>query len=387
MKLLFWLVKNKANSAGLAPVYARITIDGKLVEISTGIRIRPHRWIAQGNGHIKGSSDQIRLYNARLNDIRAKIDEIYFDLLRKEKPITPQLIKNIYTGSAKPNYSLMEVLQNLLEEINADPDIKNNTYKSYEWRANCIKEYLEEIKRTDLLCEEMDVRFVKSFFLYLRTQKKYSQNYCGKVIMVLKKTMRKAVELQIIQGSPIEYFKVKKGKKKPIIHLSEEEFALLGEHTFRSQRLQQVAHLFLVQCCTGLAYAELSKLSRSMIRAGVDGREWINIERSKIAGAFCQIPLLPTASRIMQYYSYQLPMISNGKYNAYLKEVAEVVGIEKHLTTHVGRKTCGTLLLNRGVPIETVSRILGHSSVKITQQAYAQVLQHKIARDTADIDL
>lgn len=387
MKLLFWLVKNKANSAGLAPVYARITIDGKLVEISTGIKVRPYHWVATGNGHIKGGADQVRLHNARLSDIRSRIDEIYFDLLRKEKPISPQIIKNLYTGDAQPNYTLLEVLQNVLEEIEADPDIKRCTYKSYEWRANSIKAYLEHTNRSSLLCEEIDIRFAKNFFIYMRTIKKHSQNYCGKVMMVLKKTMRKAVELQIIQGSPIEYYKVKKAAKKPIVHLSEEEFSLLSEYSFRSKRLQQVADLFLVQCCTGLAYAELSKLERSMIRTGIDGREWISIERTKIAGAFCQIPLLPTASRIMQQYDYQLPMISNGKYNAYLKEVAEVVGIEKHLTTHVGRKTCGTLLLNRNVPIETVSRILGHSSIKITQQVYAQILQYKIARDTADIDL
>lgn len=386
MKLLFWLVKNKTNKAGLAPIFARITIAGKLVEISTGIKIPHHRWDANGNGYIKGHTDQIRLYNSRLNDIRTEIDAIYYDLLRKEKPITPQIIKNIYLGDAKVSYTLLEVLQNLLEEIETDPDIEKSTLKSYHYRANSIRNYLQHLNRKDLLCEEIDVRFAKKFFLHLRNVKKYSQNYSGKVILVLKKTMRKAVELQIVHGSPIEYFKVKKEAPKPIVALNEEELQSLIDYRFASKRLQQVADLFLFQCCTGMGYAEISRLEKKNIGKGVDGKNWIFINRKKVQSAHCSIPLLPRAAKLLEKYNYVLPQITNQKYNAYLKEVAEITGIEKNLTTHVGRKTCGMLLLNNDVPIETVSRVLGHSNVKITQQVYAKVLAKKIARDMTGID-
>jgi site-specific recombinase XerD len=387
MKMLFWLWKSKADSSGLAPIYARITVNGKSAEISTGIKVHPSRWVAKGNGYIKGSSDQIRLYNSRLNDIRSKIDDLYFDLERKEKPVTPKLLKHLFSGKVKRHYTILEVMHNLLEEKENDKDLAYSTLQTYWSRAKNLEDFLEEAGRKDMLCEEVDVQLAKSFISFLKKDKGHSQDHARKNLQILKMTMRKAVELKIIAENPIGGYRVKKGVAKPIVFLTEEEFSLLCNSKMRSRRLQQVIDLFLLQCCTGMAYAELSKLDKSQINKGIDDRQWISIERTKVAGAFCSIPLMPTAERILEKYNFQLPKITNQKYNAYLKEVAEIVGIEKHLTTHVGRKTCGMLLLNRNVPMETVSKILGHSNLRVTQQTYAQVLQHKIARDTAHINL
>lgn len=386
MKLLFWLVKNKADNSGLAPIYARITINGKLAEISTGIKIHPSKWVAKGNGYIKGSSDQVRLYNARLSDIRAKLDALYFDQERKGKPATAQLLKNLFTGKMRPSYNLQEVLQNLLEEQEENRQMAWGTLKTYFTRANNLTQFLHHINRTDILCEEIDTVFAKKYLRFLRNELGHNQDYARKNVLVLKKILNKAVELKIIPGNPLISFTVKKGRPKPIIALDEEELQKLTSHSFASKRLQQVTDLFIVQCCTGLAYAELSRLEQSHIGKGIDGNEWIFIERMKVDGAHCTIPLMPRAKQILEKYEYQLPQITNQKYNAYLKEIAEIVGIEKHLTTHVGRKTCGMLLLNQDVPIETVSRILGHSSIRITQSAYAKVMEKKIARDMRHID-
>lgn len=388
MNLLFWLYKGKSNNSGLAPIYARITVEGVYNQFSTGIRIREHEWVAQGNGYIRGSTDRVKLYNARLSDIRAKIDEIYFDLLRREQAVTPSLIRDRFTGKHKASYSVLEMLTVLIQDQQEDPDLAKGTLKTYYTRANNIRSWLSDRGRKDMRCEELDLAAAKDLMQFLKKPSGHghSQEYARKNVLVLKKILNKAVELKVIPGNPLLSMRIKKGRAKPIVFLTEEEFALLSGHSFRSRRLLQVRDLFVVQCCTGLSYAELARLSRKHIAVGIDGRDWIHIERQKVAGSQCSIPLMERARQIILKYEYALPVISNGKYNAYLKEVSEVVGIEKNLTTHVGRKTCGMLLLNRDVPIETVSRILGHSSIRITQAAYAQVLDRKVAQDMKGVE-
>ena len=388
MKLLYWLYKDKVNSSGTSPIYARITINGNYVQFSTAIRIRPEEWVPGGNGYIKGKSDQARLYNTRLSDIRAQIDEIYFSMLRAQEAVTPQKIKDIYTGKYQASYSVLEMLSLLVAEQEENPDMAPGTLKTYYTRANNVRAWLADRGRTDLRCEELDLAWAKDLLSYLKKPSGHghSQEYARKNVLVLKKILNKAVELKVIPGNPLLSMRIRKGKAKPIVFLSEQEFMLISEHAFRSKRLSQIRDLFVVQCCTGLSYAEIAKLSQSHISTGVDGRQWIAIERTKVPGAICRIPLMQRAQTLLQGYEYRLPIVSNGKYNAYLKEIAEIVGIEKNLTTHVGRKTCGMLLLNRGVPIETVSKILGHSSIRITQAAYAQVLDSKIAADMQGIE-
>lgn len=385
MKLLFWLAKGRQDRAGLAPLWARITLDGRSVEVSTQIKIKPADWDQRGHGLIRGKSDLVYLQNARLTDVRAQVTEIYHDLLRRRQPVTAKLIKLRYTGKHKAAYGVLEMAQALLTSLEEDMDYARGTVRTYSTRIRALRDFLEARGRQDLLCEEVDTQTAKDFIKYMR-QRGSQLGHAQKCARALKKVMDQAVAMKVVPGNPLAALRMKKPPPRPIVFLTEAEFARLAGHRFRSRRLAQVRDLFVVQCCTGLAYAELIALSEQHFYAGPDAKPWLRIERAKVPGGFCRVPLMRKALAILGHYAYQLPVIANGNYNAYLKEVAEVVGIEKNITTHVARRTCGMLLLNRGVPIETISQILGHSSVRTTQEYYAQVLDAKIAEDMAGVE-
>lgn len=170
-----------------------------------------------------------------------------------------------------------------------------------------------------------------------------------------------------------------------LTYLTPEELALLEKHEFTQQRLQQVADMFIFCCYTGLAYNEMAHLKSYHISKGFDGNNWIKMIRQKTQKEI-SIPLLPKSANIIEKYQknneneYLLPVISNQKFNSYLKEIADIIGLNKNLTHHIARKTFATtVLLYNDVPMEVVSELLGHSKITITQEHYARVVQKKVS--------
>jgi site-specific recombinase XerD len=194
----------------------------------------------------------------------------------------------------------------------------------------------------------------------------------------VKKIIHFAIAENYLQRDPFNLYKNKKHKTK-IIYLSVEELNKLEKHHFNQLRLQKVKDLFVFCCYTGLAYLEMSTLTVEHIKIGFDGNEWIEMNRQK-TDAKLSIPLLPKAKIILEKYNNELPKISNQRFNSYLREIAEVLEIEKKLTHHIARKTFATtVLLYNGVPMEIVSELLGHSKVAITQEHYAKVVKNKVS--------
>ena len=175
--------------------------------------------------------------------------------------------------------------------------------------------------------------------------------------------------------------------------LSKQELQTLADKKFPSERLIQVRDIFLFCCFTGLAYADIKKLKRSEIAIGIDGEKWIFTSRQKTETA-SRIPLLPSSLRIMEKYNNHpqclnedrlLPVLSNQKMNAYLKEIADVCKINKNFTFHIARHTFATTVtLSNGVPIETVSKMLGHKNLRTTQH-YAKILDRKVSDDMKEL--
>jgi integrase len=209
-----------------------------------------------------------------------------------------------------------------------------------------------------------------------------------KYITNFKKIVLLAIDKEIITADPFKRFKAKKIKihKKP---LSSQELALLEHHTFSTPRLATVRDIFVFQCYTGLAYIDAFNLKKTDIKTGIDGEMWIISERQKTGGSI-NIPLLPKAKAVMEHYKDHplclqrnsvLPVTSNQKMNAYLKEIADLCGIESILNTHKARRTFGsTVTLNNDVPIHVVKELLGHQSVKQTEE-YAITEQQSVGRE------
>ena len=174
--------------------------------------------------------------------------------------------------------------------------------------------------------------------------------------------------------------------KKYIIFLTKEELLKLENHQFKTARIQSVKELFVFCCYTGLAFKEMSLLKKSDIITGFDSKLWIVVKRSKTDRDY-KVPLLPRAQQVLQIYNVDtsellFPKISNQKFNEYLKEIADIIGISKNLTHHIARKTfASTVLLYNDVPMEIVSELLGHSKLSTTQEHYAKVVQSKVSEE------
>jgi integrase/recombinase XerD len=225
----------------------------------------------------------------------------------------------------------------------------------------------------------MKMSFITEFEYYLKAEKKFEQNTIHKTLQRFKQVVKIAVGLDLLAKDPFLLHKNRKPKKQ-VVFLTKEELSELEKYQFASIRLQQVADLFIFCCYTGLAYTEMANLKPKDIILGFDGKKWINILRQK-TNKKNEIPLLSKAEKILNKYNDNLPIISNQRFNAYLKEIAEIVGIEKNLTHHLARKTfASTILLYNDVPMEIVSELLGHSEMQTTQNHYAKVVRKKVSK-------
>jgi site-specific recombinase XerD len=244
--------------------------------------------------------------------------------------------------------------------------------------------------RRDLDIRAVDHAFLNAFDHYLRSEKNCANNYVVKNIKNLGKILRICLENEWIEKNP---FTAYKGKTRTVdrFYLTKEELSQIAQREFVSERLGQVRDVFIFCCFTGLAYVDVLQLRPENIRKGIDGDRWIFTTRQKTKTR-SSVPLLPTATVIIDRYSNNkvcinrgslLPVPSNQKMNEYLKEIADVCGIDKKLTSHIARHTFATTVtLLNGVPIESVSKMLGHTNIRTTQH-YAKILDSKVSEDMA----
>ncbi|WPP48908.1 site-specific integrase [Catalinimonas niigatensis] len=387
MRLCFWLAGSKLNGSGLAPIYAKITVQGKKpVNLSTGIFIKPESWQAGGNGFVKGNDKLAAAYNEKLVNIRAEIQGIYNDLERRGQTINAKIIKDIYTGAILSSVSLKVAMFRYIGERKKE-QLTKGTIKTMEIRCKNVIKYLNWINDLDRQLVEVNVPFLSNLENYLRVEIRHSQSHVNKIIRFVKTVLHFAVRKEWIEYNPLSSYRCQKLSHKKKVYLSAYELELIKNHKFASWRLQKIAHLFLFQCYTGFAYIELMNFNQSWIRPGVDGKLWIFASRQKVEESSCRIPFFKATQEALEKLGGQIEQISNGKYNAYLKEIAVICGIEKNITSHVARKTFGNLLLDQNVSLEVVSSMYGHSSTKTTLSYYVDISEKRIANETSNINL
>lgn len=263
------------------------------------------------------------------------------------------------------------------------------TLTRYEACKRHLASYIQfSMQKKDIPVREVDYQFISGFEHYMKSEKECSHNTTTKYIVNFKKIMRIAYANQWVDRDPFFHWK-SNWRTKERKFLTASELNIMVAKEFDIDRLDLVRDIFLFCCFTGLAYADVNRLSKDDIVMGLNGERWIKIKRKK-TNTLSSIPILDTADGILTKYENHpevvagktlLPVFSNQKSNAYLKEITAVCGIKKHLTTHLARHTFATTVtLSRGVPIETVSKMLGHTSLKTTQ-LYVKVLDTKISTD------
>lgn len=380
---------SRSNKEGL-PIYCRITVNSQRSEFSIKTSAPENIW---DNGKAKGNSEAAKRINSYLKQIEAKVFEHYREMLAKNELVTADGLKNAYLGIVENQQSLMSLIK-YHNEIMKD-QLEWGTMKNYGTTQKYVTMFLEKQFRTsDIFLTQLNYKFIVDFEMFLKAhqptdhQKPCGQNTAMKHIERFRKMINMAIKYEWLERDPFMKFKAS-FKKTTRQSLTNEELQKIEDKNFKIPRLQQVKDLFVFSCYTGLAYSDVMELKPSNVNIGMDGKNWITTSRKK-TDMPVRIPLLGKALSIIEKYKEHpsvkadgslLPGISNQKLNSYLKEIADLCEVPKNLTFHLARHTFATTItLTNGVPIETVSKLLGHSSIRTTQ-IYAKVVEKKVSDD------
>ena len=384
LTILFLLRRNRTNIRGLSPVECRITLDKKRKPFATGLFINPDNWNASKQKAFPSNTDHNQL-NTQLSLIKQEINQAFLMLQVQLETFDVEDIYLKYKGEdIKTEKTLLEVysLHNDRMKKLVGIEYSEATYKKFEESKNHVKSFIRHnTQKSNILLEKLNMKFLNDFDYYLKVEKKLKQVTINKHIERLRKIIKLALAEGFLERDPFLLFKQKQVITK-VVYLDTVELNLLEKHKFKQDRLQRVADLFVFCCYTGLPYLEMASLKKENIIKGFDGKKWIQIYRQKTKKTLT-IPLLKNAENILNKYKDDtafLPIITNQQFNSFLKEIAAVLGIEKRVTHHTARKTfASTVLLYNEIPMETVSELLGHSNMKVTQSHYAKVVQKKVS--------
>lgn len=378
-------VSGSLNKEGKCSIRCRITYNRQRKEFSTGIFINPDHWDRRRRAAFENTENGDYI-NKQLGLIINKMNQAFLFLQVHPGSFNVEDIYSIYRGEkVKHDYQVVEYFDLFLDQLKllVGIDLEQVTWNKFMYIKNDVKAFvLWKFNRIDYPLNKLKMQFLRDFEFYLKTVKQQRQITINKSIQRFRKVIKNAVGEGFLMKDPFMLFKVK-GIRKEVVFLSPEELRSLEQFDFSQHRLTMVRNLFVFCCYTGLAYAEMTALLKKHIVKGFDGQLWIEMERNKTK-KMIRVPLLPKALEILHYYKDEeaLPKISNQRFNSYLKEIADIVGIEKRLTHHTARKTfASTVLLYNDVPMEIVSELLGHSSMSITQEYYGKIVQRKVGEE------
>lgn len=388
--LLFYVKQSTKNKKEGSYIYLRITVDGVVKELSTKRLWTISKWNASA-GRAFGNSEEGKTLNSYLDTLYYKALQAKKVLLDRDQAITAEAIKNILLGVTEKKKMIMEIFQEHNEQVEAllDKEFAPGTLERYRTSFSHTKAFMKwKYNKEDMEIQSLDYEFISSYSFWLKTVQNCSHNTTVKYLGNFKKIVLICLKSGWLDRDPFIRFKMVK-KEVHRVYLTSEELAVIEGKKFPTERLRHVRDIFLFSCYTGLAYIDVKRLSRSQIVTGIDGEQWIFTKRQK-TDTPTRLPLLPKALQLVEKYKehpscqdglHVLPVLSNQKMNSYLKEIVDVCGIDKPLTFHIARHTFATTItLGNGVPIETVSKMLGHKSIKQTQH-YARILDTKISHD------
>jgi site-specific recombinase XerD len=400
LTVLFILKKNKAQHNGTYPLYMRLTVEGKRAELTTKRFVDGDVWDSKAQKLIPRmipgkksihSSEEIKSINEYLRTLDRQVYDAHRELLNAGKSPTVEMLKNKLTGVEEKQRMLLEVVQQHNNDIKTliGKGYTRATWVKYNTTQKHITEFLKwKYAVSDINLKELNYEFVTDFEFYLKSEKSIDVNTNAKYIKNLKKIVHECVAKNWLDKDPFMAYKIKK-KQTERQYLTEAEIQIIEEKEISMERLQHIRDLFLFSCYTGLSYTDVYNLTPNNVSLGIDGERWIFTHRQKTETA-SRIPLLPPALAILDKYSNDqrvvnsgklLPVPSNQKVNAYLKEIATLCEIKKELTFHVARHTFATTItLTNGVPIESVSKMLGHKKMQTTQH-YAKILDKRVSDD------
>lgn len=395
-KVSFFIKKNQLLKNGDAALSLRITVNGQREELRTKKSINPSVW-NQAKECSRARDKVSRDVNEYIQNTRMRLINIYQELEENGKAITAEILKNKFFGMDEEDRKTLVAFFNEHNEQCRKLigiDYVDITVRRYE----CCARYLQELIRTkygedDLLLREINGEFVRNFEFFMKTEKKCAQNTVIRYMKCFKKIIHLAIANEYITRNPfagIKFSEVAVNKE----FLTMDEINVLAAKDFKIQRLELVRDVFLFCIYTGLAFIDVYNLRKEHIIADNNGNLWIRKTREK-TNNMCNIPLLNVPIKILEKYEGHptcvekgvlLPVMCNQRMNSYLKEIADLCGIKKHLTTHTARHTAASVIfLANNVSLSNVAKMLGHSNTRMTQH-YAKVLDSSILKDMQNVE-
>ncbi|MDF0716941.1 site-specific integrase [Muricauda sp. 334s03] len=390
MNILFYPKKMDSDTDGKVTIYTRITVNGKRSEFSLRRRVEERKWDRRA-GKLRGTAPKVANFNRFLENVKNRCFEVYDNLLKEREDISATMIRDTYLGKGKNQHMLLEIFDDHNREVESliGRGFAKGTLQRYNAARRHVFDYIQHAhQRKDIPVKKVDHKFITGLEYFLRFKKNCNHNTTVRYIVNFKKIIRIAYANQWIERDPFFHWKAS-WKHKERQYLTQEELTRIFEKEFDIVRLQTVKDIFLFCCYTGLAFVDVEKLNKDHIVKDIKGQKWIKTHRQKTK-VLSSIPLLSIPEAIIEKYKDHprvvakgtlLPVYTNQRTNFYLKEIAIGCKINKTLTTHLARHTFATTVtLSNGVSIESVSKMLGHTSLKTTQ-IYAKVLDSKISDD------
>lgn len=415
LTVLFWLYRQKAKTDGKAPIYARITINGKYTEISTGKKVNPESWDSDAK-QVVGGGMEVKLANQKLAQLQTDVERIFNGLQTQFPQVTPAMVKNVYQGkpaieepklvkpTAKNEQSVLEVCDEFIVKFQKRVEVGNASFQTLKHWRSTRKKVAAFIKyhfdRDDIYFSSLPDTVAEDFYDYLtlHVSKPLAEVTARKEVKWVRQIVKIGVKKKFIASNPMDGFKCSGGDVE-VIPLEFWQVEKIQQKHFSVERIAEVRDAFIFQCFTGFAYQDIYDLSpENIVLVGRKKERWLVKHRGKTEVGE-MVPILPIVEELISKYKNHpyciannklIPVNSNYRYNVYLKEIADlceirdITGAIRRLDTHDARHFFADLMLNNGVPLEDVSKMLGHKSIRTTMR-YCRVRKSRISENVAKV--
>jgi len=385
-KVLFYLKRDKQKANGTIPLFCRITVDGQEVRFSMKYDVNPRIWDVKTSKATGRTADAGQI-NSLVDSTTAAIYKIYHEIQEKENYVTAEKIKNVFLGIEQRQQTLLELFDshNKERKLYLGKTINRSTYSMYCRTRMYLADFLQcKYNVNDISVKEINKQFIGNFETYLLSEYNFSKNYLTGLLKKLRHIIQIALDNEWIYKNPFNEYKLQ-WERIDRGYLTQSEIEKLINAKFEEKTKEVARDIFIFCCFTGLAYIDVKNLSQENIQSSFNGSQWIRGKRIKCNTDY-SIPLMNIPKTIIEKYKGQtsgnflLPVKCVQWYNILLERIGKQCGIDKKITSHLARHTFATLTLTKGVSIESVSKMLGHTKISTTQ-IYAKVTTEKLDRD------
>ena len=377
---------SKVNKVGKAPIEVLITLGDERVVFSTGKLVAIESW-NKDKQCVRGVNPEAVSLNEYLKNMRVRIYDEELKLVKHGFAVTATLLRDALLNKVEliKEETILGIYRkhNELQFKQIGMGVSKGTYANSKHGLNLLEKFINDTyNRDDVFLRELNRDFIEEFRIWLLTEHHLSHNGAVKYLALLKKVVNRAVANNKMSFNPFATYRLERQTVSPDF-LTEEELRKIINFNSPLPRLEQTRDMFLFACYTGLSYIDVKTLKPEHLERDKQGRMWIKKHRVK-TGVFLPIPLLPSAKMLLDKYAGNetlMPIFSPKDINLFLKDIAILCNIDKRVTYHTARHTfASTVTLANNVSLIVVSKMLGHSNVRMTEH-YAKLVDTCIGEE------